>query len=283
VTLEQVIVYLESVAERPDAANSDQVAETLADLKARAVAEGDEQQAKRLWCLQTTLRIHTLYVQSFWQIKEGEFYRAWCDLEKIEIALASVERHLDTPLEDFSLASIKRWSEQWQSLFPYKVFLSPEMIFRAECSICGLPIRPRHPCGHIVGEIYKGEPCYRVIKAIDQVLGIAFVTNPVQKYSVVFMHDPVSGKSRDHYRYDAVKYAANALCDPFHDWEVELTTKRQPHSRFAGVGGNDKCPCDSGKVYKSCCLPETGVLRPHLQFSFFVQPPPGTLAEQYIP
>src|SRR4051812_6647847 len=105
---------------------------------------------------------------------------------------------MDSPPEEFRLSSIKKWSEQWQSLFPYKVFLSPEMVFRAECSICGCTIQPRRPCGHIVGEIYKGEPCLRVIKSIDQVLGIALVTNPVQKYSVVFMHDPATGKSHDH-------------------------------------------------------------------------------------
>lgn len=157
------------------------------------------------------------------------------------------------------------------------------MVQRAECSICRRRIRPRRPCGHSVGEIYGGEQCHRVITSIDAVLGIAFVTNPVQKYSVVFMHDPVTGKSRDHYRYDSVKYAANALREPFDDWDVERTTRRQPHLRFSGVGRNDPCPCESGKKYKRCCLPETGVLRPHLQFSFFAPPPPGTLTEQYIP
>ena len=144
-------------------------------------------------------------------------------------------------------------------------------------------IEPRRPCGHLVGEVYTGEQCYRIITSIDAVLGIAFVTNPVQKYSVVFMHDPATGKSRDHYGYDVVKYAANALREPFDDWDLERTTRRQPHSRFVGIGRDDPCPCESGKKYKKYCLPEVGVVRPHLQFSFAVAPPPGTVLEQYIP
>ena len=281
-TVDEVILYLRSVAARPSAPEPDIVGQALVSLKAKAVAEGEELQAKSLWCLQEILRAQNLYLQAFKRLSDGEFYSAWCDFEQIEIALASLERNFRSAWGYYLLDSIKKHTANWRSLFPYKMFLSPEMVERAECSICHRPIEPRRPCGHVVGEIYWGEECHRLITSIDAVLGIAFVTNPVQKYSVVFMHDPATGKSRDHYRYDVVRYAANALREPFDDWNVERTTRRQPHSRFSGVGRNDPCPCESGKKYKKCCLPESGVLRPHLEFTFAVQPPPGTISERYI-
>ena len=135
-TLDQIILYLRSVAERSVTSDSEDVARTLAESKAKAVAERDEQESKRLWCLQETLRAQNLYLQAFKRLKDGEFYLAWCDFEQIEIALASLERHLTTSWADYRLDSIKAYTEKWQSLYPYKMFISPEMVQRAECSIC---------------------------------------------------------------------------------------------------------------------------------------------------
>ena len=104
----------------------------------------------------------------------------------------------------------------------------------------------------------------------------------MQKYSVLFLRDERNGTQKDQYNYSLVEYAIKALREPFDAWKVERTTRRQPHSRYADVGRNDPCPCDSGKKYKQCCLREAGVLRPHFQFSFAVQPPDSVLQDVFV-
>ena len=278
-TLGELIDYLKNVAERPASDCAEAAAQTLANLKAEAVSEPDEVRAKLFWCLQEVLRTQNLYLRAFNRLKEGEFYQAWCDFEQVEIGLHSLGRHLVDGWVDVRLDAIKKHTANWQSLFPYRMFLSPEMVCRAECSVCGQAIQPRKPCGHVVGEIYAGEECHRVIKSIDAVLGIAMVSNPVQKYSVLF---PNGSAENDTFRYEAVKYLIQALRGPFDDWDVERTTRRQPHGHFTGVGRNDLCPCESGKKYKKCCLPEVGVLRPHMHFTLAV-PPPENVPQQWFP
>lgn len=86
---------------------------------------------------------------------------------------------------------------------------------------------------------------------------------PVQRYSVPFLVDPKTKESVDHYDYSLVEYVIRGLRSPFDEWSLTKTTTRQPHRRFKHVGRNAKCPRESGRKYKSCCLREDGVLRPH--------------------
>ncbi len=274
--------YIRAVAQRPNEPSLEAVHEALALLKRDAVAAGDQARAKSMWCLAQALSIQEEYVRAFNHLKAEEFYEAWCALERTELALASLERHDTRSWADFRLDFIQVHSARWQSLFPYKIFMSPEFLHTEEvCSICRRPVVPHAFCGHRVGEIYDGEMCHRIVTKADM-LGVGMVENPVQKYSVVFLHDEKTGKQRDHYNYALVKYAINGLRAPFDAWDVERTTRRRPHSRFSDVGRNDPCPCDSGRKYKKCCLREVGVLQPHWQFSFSVPPPDGVLPDVFI-
>jgi hypothetical protein len=166
-------------------------------------------------------------------------------------------------------------------LYPYRVFFSPELLsLEKRCSICNLIISPRKPCGHRVGEIYNGELTVReVTKA--KVLGIAIVEKPVQKYSVLFLVDPETGKSQDHYDYSLIRYLARGLLAPFDGWDYTETKKRHPHSIFTSVKNKDSCPCESGKIYEECCLSTEGVLRPHHEFSFEKPPQPELMKIEY--
>ena len=120
---------------------------------------------------------------------------------------------------------------------------------------------------------------FRIVTKLE-VMGISIVDKPVQKYSVLFLSDEKTGKQRDHYNYALVQYAISALREPFDGWDVERTSRRQPHSRYAAIGRNDPCPCESGKKYKKCCLRETGVLRPHYEFTFEIQPPDTVVLQE---
>jgi SEC-C motif len=282
-TIEAVEQYLRSVANRPLTPTPEQVADALRSLKTAAVGRGDEQEAKRLWCLERALKAQDLYLDAFQALKRKQFYDAWCALERAEVVLGFLERHETARRKIFRLDFIAEYVEKWQSLFPYKVFFSPEYLeVKKECSICGELVLPRKGCNHRLGEIYGGEMCCHVVTDLE-VFGIGMVENPVQKYSVPFLKDEATGKQRDHYNYAAVEYAIAGLQNPFDHWRVERTTRLQPHSRFRYVGRNEPCPCESKKKYKKCCLNREGVLRPHLQFHWSVPPPPGMPSEVYIP
>jgi hypothetical protein len=170
--------------------------------------------------------------------------------------------------ETFGLRLIQKYTEQFQCLFPYALFLSPAYVEKERrCSICDAVASLRSSCEHDLGEIYDGVMCLHRI-TMAELIEISFVTEPVQKYSVLFMKNPKTGQQVDHYDYFAVSYVVKALANPFHGWSIERTTMRHPHSRYRHVGRNSACPCGSGDKYKACCLREEGVLRPHMNFRF---------------
>jgi hypothetical protein len=209
-------------------------------------------------------------------MKEGDFYKAWCGLEQCEITIASLKRHFSSPPDDpHRLVYIEKMVERWQSLFPYSVFFSPEFVKKCvECSTCGARVSLRNPCGHEKGQIYDGQQCcHRVIEA--EMLAIAAVANPVQKYSVPFMSSKDGSGQLDHYDYRLVKFAADRLASPYHGWHDEKQTRTFPISAMAGRLPDTPCPCVSGMEFGKCCSTKPEIVVPHYQFVFHFPPPPG--------
>jgi SEC-C motif len=236
--------------------------------KANAVAAGDEAEAKRIWCLEHAAESQQLYHKAFSRITSGQFFEGWCTLEQVELALNRLRLHGAEDWATFRLDFIDEKTVSIQSLYPYKLFLSPEIIEQEKkCNICDCVISIRNPCGHRVGEIYKGEYCCRIVTK-SEFVGISFVESPVQKYSVPFDVDPITGESRDHYNYSVVRYLADRWPSPYHDWQATWTKALHPKERFGPLGRNDKCPCGSGLKYKACCLRRDGIIRPHVEFEF---------------
>jgi hypothetical protein len=280
-TMEDIHDYLRAVAQRPAAPAIEEIRASLAEHKQASLAVCNQRYAKFLWCWEQALRVQEHYLLAFRHLKTGDYYDAWCALERTELGLASLERHEKQSWSEFRLGEINAATLRWQALFPYRMFFSPEIVYlEKECSVCNAKVLPNAFCGHLLGEIYNGEMCFRTITNA-RILSISLVDKPFQKYSVAFMTDG-SGMRKDNYKYHLVKYAASALTNPFDDWNVAESKRRQPHARFADVGRNDSCPCDSGAKYKRCCLPRAGVLRPHFQFTFAVSPPATVSADTYV-
>lgn len=246
----------------------------LTELKSYFVAENDQKTLKEIWCLEKIIAINKIYLLAFNQLKSRQYYEAWCSLENIEIALSQLSRHFNTEDEFFFLvAFIGQHSLQYQSLFPYSTFVSPEFTVKAKtCSICNKTSSIRHPCGHKNGEIYDGEMCYQIWDGIEYVL-FALVKSPVQKFGVTFLSDPETEEKVDHYDYSLLEYLMSCLQSPFHSWGISWTKIRHPHSNYLHLSPSDDCPCESGEKYSHCCLSKPGVLRPHCQFALSVPPP----------
>ena len=257
-----------------------QIVGQLEDIRLAAVAAADQELAKKTWCLKTALKMHQKFVAAFLDMKASKFYDAWCALERVEIHALSLAQHM--PLDDeYGLAFIERHVELFQKLYPYGVFMSPAFLEKeVRCSICDAKISIRSGCEHRVGEIYGGVQCLRII-TVAEMLEMSMVPTPVQKYSVPFMTDPKTGQQVDQYDYSLVSYVARGLRSPFDGWSMQWTQARHPHSLYKHVGRNDKCPCDSEKKYKLCCLREAGVLRPHVEIDFEAAPPSDLPAVEF--
>jgi hypothetical protein len=279
-----LVSYLRNVDARligsPD---SQHVEHQLVDCKREAVSNCDQSLAKEIWCYETILHAQDLYLKAFQEMKEAAYYKAWCTLEQSEIELHCLERHFNYRQgnDQYQLQFISKQIGLFQSLFPYRLFISPSMLhLEKHCSICGAVRGLRNTCGHVHGGIYDGEMCSNVITKVE-LLEISVVTRPVQKYSVLFTSDPKTGKQCDHYNYSMVEYVIGALHSPFDEWDITWTKIRHPHSRYSHIGRNDQCPCGSGRKYKHCCLRESGVLGSHAEVHFSVPPPKDYPAFMY--
>lgn len=244
----------------------------LTSIKEEAVNDGNQALARACWCLESVDEIQSRYVQAFSELKLNEFHSGWCTFELCETLLGFLESHYEESGNRFGLAFIRGQVERFQALFPYKIFVSPAFLVREpRCGICDKRFTPRGHCEHRVGEIYDGVLCTRKLTKLE-LLEVSMVTNPVQKYSVLF---PEGGSSNDHYDYSLPRYVVDGLTSPWHGWDYRWTKIRHPHDRFADVGRNDPCPCESGLKYKRCCLGHSGVLQPHCEIIFDRPLPPG--------
>lgn len=229
---------------------------------------GDQDQLKLAWCFEQVVDIHSHYLTAFEKLKAENYYEAWREFETIEITGGNLARHFSVNDNTYHLKFILDTISKYQKLYPYKVFLSPEILeLEKKCSICDKIVSIRNGCGHHVGEIYNGEICYRIVTKME-LLGVAIVKSPLQKYSVAFAHDERTGGTIDNYNYSVIKYLVERLNDPFELWDFELQTRKFPQEHFNMYSANSICPCGSGEYYVKCCKNKDFVELPHYEFIF---------------
>ncbi len=238
------------------------------ELKKEFLLKDDQKNVKLIWCLETMYDIQYLYKQVWNELKKKNFYEAWCVLERCEIALKNLQKHKTHLFEQFGFSQILSLVLKLQNLYPYKLFMSPEILEKkVRCNICNSIVSMRNHCGHMIGEIYNGELCIRIVEDAE-FLGVAMIEEPVQKYSVPFSKDEKTGKQIDQYNYQLLEYLLDHISNEFENWDVNNTTKKYSINYFKETNRNDKCPCGSGKKFKKCCLPKQEVEMPHIEFIF---------------
>lgn len=221
------------------------ILDQLSELKKTAVNQGQQEEAKNIWCLEQVYKVKNNFFSAYKQLVDKEYYSAWCKLERAYIDLHFLRRHLDYSGNKYGLEFIERNIIQLQKLFPYQYFFSRESTVKKwRCSICNQVISLRNFCGHDVGEIYNGEQCFRIAEDVD-FHGIAIVTNPFDKYSVLFLE----GKE---YNYAMLESLMKHWTNPYKKWELHIIMVL--NEEYKGLGRNDLCACNSSKKYKNCCL-----------------------------
>ena len=257
------------LSERPQIADPDHweaMAREGQELIRRSREDGDADAANRAWHVTMVASTRAASCRLFLQLRDGDFLGAWRALEQVEKMCEALR--VNAILDDtFAIGALARTVADWQELYPYTVFASPEMIIkRQECTICDAPVSPMRPCGHLAGRVYAGEMSSRRITDFEAV-SIALVRDPVQKYSVL-IPDP------DPHDYAVVRFVLDRLAGPFSPWRLVKTTIMHDHALFESWARDGDCPCHSGMTYADCCALRLGVVMPHNHIRFAEPPPP---------
>lgn len=230
------------------------------------VINNQQEEARQLWIYQTIIEIHKLYLNAFNLLKNKSHYKAWCELEKLEITFHNLKKHFSYDKLSYFLWHIEKSVKNLQILFPYRIFASTEILKKKKkCSVCNEEISIRNPCGHIVGEIYNGEICYRIVTEAE-ILGISLVENPGNKYSVMFLTNEETGEQIDQYNYYIINYLFELINSPYDIWNLEISQREIKKEDYGNIGYDDLCACNSGKKFKKCCLRKVGEKYPHYEF-----------------
>jgi hypothetical protein len=235
-------------------------------------ATADPEEKNSLWSLHTFAEATGIYLEAYRLMSRGKYLAGWCKLEDAELGFERLARNVFAPDLLPLIETRADLVTLWQSVFPYRHFISPAMRYKKwDCSICGKQSTPVEPCGHIPNLVYAGELCYRHIRDFEP-LEVSIVTDPVQKYSVLQLD----------YDYSVVKYVLDHLSGPFHQWSGQWTHKRHGHDRFSDRPAKGPCPCDSGLRYEECCLLSEGVRLPHFQMAVTSGTRMGPLADKLV-
>lgn len=238
----------------------------LQKIKEAYVKADKQAEAKQIWIYQTIIEIHKLYLNAFNLLINKKYYEGWCQLERIEITISSLKRHFQYDKKEYRIWDIEKQVKNLQVIFPYRLFASSEILIKKKkCSVCDKEISIRNSCGHIVGEIYNGEMCHRIVTEAD-ILGISLVQNPGNKYSVMFLKDEKTGEQTDQYNYDTVDYLFDHIAEPYEYWDLEVSQRTTTKEDYGNIGRNDPCLCGSGKKFKKCCGLNIGKKYPHYEF-----------------
>ena len=79
--------------ERPLEDLPDELWSAIDEHRTAAVGAGDEDLAKRIWCLEQIAEFQDKFVRAFRHMKSDEFYAGWCALERAEVTLGFLTAH----------------------------------------------------------------------------------------------------------------------------------------------------------------------------------------------
>ena len=244
--------------------NFDVLISGAGNLLDRYAALNQEVLANKCWVYQTIAYIHKIYNQAFNLLKSKKYIEGWNLLERVEIEIGFLKRHLHLVAKNYRINFIDANVAKLQSLFPYQLFASSEFISKdVICNVCGKKVTVRSPCGHLPGELYMGTMCTRTVTE-SVMLGLALVQNPVNKYSVIFEQSE-DAKIRDTQQFGNLNYILGFLKAPYDVWSLEISTKLFPHTNYHELKPDDYCPCREGKLYKDCCILKEGIQGFHYQ------------------
>lgn len=232
-------------------------------LKEFAIKRGLADAANSFLLLESILIVHKKYLKYYKLIKKNKHEDAWQLIIDVEYLLNRIKLYIYDDFAKFKLDIIEDKNTKIQTLYPYKYFMSTGFTFKNyRCSICGEIVSIHNRCKHKKGHIYNGRWCYWICKEIIDFNHVAVVENPKDKHCII---TKCGGHRFD---FSLVDELVVPLKKPYLKWDLRWTKIRHPHEHYENLKETDSCPCESGLLYKDCCMKEAGILRPHVEIDF---------------
>ena len=247
---------------------SEQAAAMLKSFQQR----NDEQRSNACWFLEAVCETRGRFIDAIGAIRDEQYFEAWCELERVEIGLLTLLRNAFLDTREFEIAELLDLIQSWQKTYPYKWFMSPEILHKSvQCSICLTEVNPWSDCNHEPGIVYNGTFCSHIVTDLE-FLSVSIVEDPVQKYSAIHIRKDESGRDVEIYTYETVRFVIDRLASPFDRFWAKWVKVPHAHELFPNRTPAGPCPCESGRSYARCCMKRKGVLRPHLHIVFEKEP-----------
>lgn len=198
---------------------------------------------------------------TFLSLDKKEYLQAWNHLNEAINRYGILKKNVPQHLSTFNINFLVNKLVEVKSLFPYIYFVSPEIIEKSKCSICGKERTPFSTCDHELGKIYKGDLCYACVDD-GKFLGVALTTEPVQYFSMIQQDFDFNYSLLDVFS----KVVKNAK-----SWKIESEADYIPfwELKCKKILPNSNCPCGSHLKFEDCCMRKIGIRGRKYKFSYF--------------
>lgn len=218
-------------------------------IKEYAIKNNIEELANAQYVANLYMKLLCQLSSYFKSLKEKEYRESWDILQDCLDSAFWIGKY--TIIENrYEISQIVDLLIGYESLYPFKVFASTEMIItKSECSICGKPFQSLD-CPHIKGNLYWGEVAIENITEIKELQAVAMVSHPLDKRCVVELSDDTRTKEE---KFHLLNGFIEQQIPAFQLFSIEIQKTSRQRQDIKIVGRNDKCPCGSGKKFKNCC------------------------------
>lgn len=185
----------------------------------------------------------------FEMLIKKEYKKSWDKLQDCLDDIRLIGRF--TEIENrFEVDELHTLFEQYETLYPYSVFISSEYIIsKSHCSICGKSMQSLD-CHHRKGYLYWGELAVEHVDEISSFNSISLVSNPDDKRCICEDANDKRTKEEKFYILDNYLKLNQEYLRQF---DINETEEYREKETVVKTGRNKPCPCGSGKKFKNCC------------------------------
>ena len=218
-------------------------------IKQYAIENNIEELANAQYVASQYMKLLCQLTSYFKSLNEKEYKESWNILQDCLDSAFWIGRYMIIE-NRYEIPQIVDLLTSYESLYPYKIFASTEMIItKSECSICSKPFQSLD-CPHIKGNLYWGEVAIENVTEIKEFQAVAMVSHPLDKRCVMELSDDTRTNEE---KFQLFNEFLEQQIPAFQLFTIEVQKTRRQRPDIKIVGRNAKCPCGSGKKFKNCC------------------------------
>lgn len=218
-------------------------------IKELAIARNDEKLANAQVVYKNYFLLFCHLSSYFRLLKEHRYKSSWSILQDCFDDIKFVGKFLDVNARK-ELPDIYELLENYEDLYPYKVFISSEYIIsKSHCSICGKSMQSL-ACPHIKGNLYYGDIAVEIIDEIQEFQAACLVSHPENKRCIIELADDDRSENEQFAKLDQYIALGQSFLQKF---TIKTVIENRERKDIIKVGRNQPCSCGSGIKFKKCC------------------------------